>query len=297
MTTSPIEVSVVIPAYNEADSIGNVIDTIRQTLSDHAIPHEIIVVDDASTDTTSEAVKNKNVKVIRHRINRGVGAARKSGILAAQSNVILTTDADGTYPVEIIPQMIQLLSEYDMTVGARTGPHISEVWIKKPAKFLIRQLGSYLSGHHIPDLNSGLRAFKKTVALQYFYLLPDGHSWESTITLAFLCNKHPTAFIKANYFPRTGGRSSFLPFADTYNYISLVVRTVMYFNPLRIFVPIGFVISSTGIIKTVYDWIVYHHIGGLDVAILLTSVIVVALGLLADLIVVTHRNQRLTSPS
>jgi glycosyltransferase involved in cell wall biosynthesis len=286
------EVSVVLPAYNEAKTLGDVIDSIRKTLDEHHISHEIIVVDDASSDNTSEVARSRSVKLIRFPMNRGVGAARKAGIVAAGSHRILTTDADGTYPVDVIPRMIESLSENDMAIGARTGKRVSESWIKKPPKYLIRKLACYLSRRNIPDLNSGLRSFKKETALKYFYLLPEGHSWESTITLAFLCNGHPTEFIRADYFLRGGGHSSFRPFSDTYNYISLVIRTVMYFNPLRIFIPLTLAIGAAGCIKTVYDWNVYHNIGGLDVALLLTTLIVGILGLLADLIVVTHRSHR-----
>jgi hypothetical protein len=164
--------------------------------------------------------------------------------------------------------------------------------MKRPPKYLIRKLACYLSRREIPDLNSGLRVFKKDIALRFFYLLPEGHSWESTITLAFLCNNRPTEFVAADYFLRKGGHSSFRPLADTYNYISLVIRTVMYFNPLRIFIPLTATIGTIGAVKTVYDWNVYHNIGGLDVSILLTTITVGILGLLADLIVVTHRSHR-----
>ena len=291
MSAAPA-ISVVLPAYNEGKTLGEVIDSIQKTLTAHSISNEIIVVDDASTDDTSEVARSRNVRLIRFPVNRGVGASRKAGVVAASSNIILTTDTDGTYPVDIIPSMIRRLEGNDMVIAARTGKQVAPEWIKKPPKYLIRKLACYLSRRDIPDLNSGLRAFKKDVALKYFYLLPEGHSWESTITLAFLCNGRPTEFVSADYFARKGGRSSFRPFADTYNYISLVIRTVMYFNPLRIFIPLTAVIGTIGAVKTVYDWNVYHNIGGLDVSILLTTITVGILGLLADLIVVTHRSHR-----
>ncbi len=283
--------SVVLPAYNEADSLKNEVEKIQSVLKKASIPFEFIVIDDGSTDATHKIAQSLGVKVIRHAKNRGVGAARKSGILASQYELILTSDADGTYPAQPIPGMLKALEEAgsDMVVGARVKESGTAQWMRLPAKFLIRKLASYLVRERIPDLNSGLRIFKKSVALKYFYLLPDSHSWESTITLAFLANHHLVQYIPIDYFKRTGGKSSFAPIGDTYNYLSLVIRTIMYFNPLRIFLPLTAALFFLGILKTVYDWIVYQNIGGLDVTIMLTGIVILVAGLLADLIVILHK--------
>lgn len=284
-------VSVVLPAYNEGDSLAEEIDKIRGVLQQAKIPFEFIVIDDGSTDNTYEVAKSKGVEIVRHAKNRGVGAGRKSGILAAKNEWILTSDADGTYPADPIPRMLETVvrENLDMVVGARTKESGTVYWIRLPAKYFIRKLASYLTRERIPDLNSGLRIFKKSIALKYFYLLPDSHSWESTITLAFLCNHQSVKYLPIDYFKRSGGKSSFHPIKDTYNYLSLVIRTVMYFNPLRIFLPLGFTILTVGCTKTVYDWFVHHWIGGLDVTIMLSSLLIFVAGLLADLMVVLHR--------
>jgi hypothetical protein len=177
-----------------------------------------------------------------------------------------------------------------MVVGARTGKKVVFEWPHRYIpKLLIRKLASYLSQFPIPDLNSGLRIIRRDVALKYFYMLPDSHSWESTITLAFLCNKHFVEFTPIDYFKRQGGKSTFAPFKDTYNYISLVVRTLMYFQPLRIFVPLSAFIMLAGGIKIVYDWIVHRWIGSLDVIIFLSGILVILVGFLADSIVIIGR--------
>jgi len=284
-------ISVILPAYNEADSLKNEVEKIRTALQNGSIPFEFIVIDDGSTDDTYKIAQTLGVKIIRHPKNRGVGAARKSGILASQNEMILTSDADGTYPSAPIPKMIQtfLNEDCDMVVGARVKESGTVQWIRLPAKFLIRKLASYLVRERIPDLNSGLRVFKKSVALKYFYLLPDSHSWESTITIAFLSNHAKVQFIPIDYFKRTGGKSSFDPIRDTYNYLSLVIRTVMYFNPLRIFLPLTGFVFFIGITKILYDWIIYRNIGGLDVTIMLTAILILIAGLLADLMVVLHK--------
>lgn len=292
----PTPITVVLPAYNEADSLSEEIDKLKKVLNGAKIPFEFIVVDDGSTDQTFSVAQSKEVKVIRHPKNRGVGAARKTGIVAAQNEFILTTDADGTYPAEPIPQMLDLMvrNSHDMVIGARTKESGTAYWIRLPAKYFIRKIASYLSREKIPDLNSGLRIFKKSVALKYFYLLPDSHSWESTITLAFLCNHQNVHFVPIDYFKRSGGKSSFHPIKDSYNYLSLVIRTVMYFNPLRIFLPLGSVVLTAGVIKTVYDWFVHRWIGGFDVMIILSSLLIFVAALLADLMVVLHRKSDFT---
>lgn len=286
---NPKMVSMILPAYNEEESLPSEIKKIRAVLDNAKIPYEFIVIDDGSTDKTYQVAQQEGIIVIRHDRNKGVGAGRKTGILAAKSDIIITTDADGTYPAEPIPEMIQQIQDCDMVIGARRAEKGTLFFIRKPAKFFIRKVASYLSGVSIPDLNSGLRVFKKSAALKYFYLLPDSHSWESTITLAFLCNHQKVKFTPIDYFKRSGGISSFHPVKDTYNYISLMIRTVMYFNPLRIFLPLSAFIFLVGFIKSAIDFMRFRSIGGMDVLVILTSLLTLIAGLLADLLVVLHR--------
>lgn len=285
-------ISVILPAYNEEDCILSTIDEVQAPLKKAGIPYEIIVVDDGSKDRTAELAATKPVRLIRHKRNLGVGAARKRGIQEAKGDLVVTTDVDGTYPNDRIPDLIRHLETTgcDMVVGARTGKNVVYEWPHRAIpKYLIRRLASYLCQFRIPDLNSGLRVIRRSVALRYFYLLPDSHSWESTITLAFLCNKHDVEFVPIDYFKRKGGSSTFSPINDTYNYISLVIRTLMYFNPLRMFIPLSFAIMLGGGIKMIYDWNIYRVIGSLDVIIFLSGILVILVGLLADSIVVVSR--------
>lgn len=290
-------VSVILPAYNEEESLAEEIRKIRSALDGARIPYEFIVIDDASTDRTSEVARKAGVTVLRHERNKGVGGARKTGIVAAKSEVIITSDADGTYPADPIPEMIESLKDQDMVVGARVAERGTLFFLRAPVKLFIRKLASYMAGYPIPDLNSGLRVFRKSVALKYFYLLPNTHSWESTITLAFLCNHQKVKYIPIAYFKRSGGVSSFHPIKDTYNYISLMIRTVMYFNPLRIFLPLSFFIFLIGFVKGVWDFMQFGHIGAMDVLMALTSLVMLVAGLLADLLVVLHRKLDPLPPS
>lgn len=285
-------ISVVLPVYNESDCIIETIDNVESVLTKANMDFEIIVVDDGSTDNSADLASQKNVKVLRHRKNFGVGAARKTGIKAAKGSLIFMTDVDGTYPIDEMPRFIKHLLEkdVDMVVGARKGKNVVFEWPHRSIpKFFIRALASYISQSWIPDLNSGFRVFKKDFSLQYFYLLPDSHSWVSTITIAFLTNNQSVAYLNIDYFKRKGGRSSFSPLRDTYNYVSLVIRTSMYFKPLRLFIPTSISLLTISVIKSIYDWQVYRSIGSVDVMLFLGGLFVILIGLLADLVVVSSR--------
>jgi len=285
MISEKPNLTIIIPAYNEEESIGEDIDTIIETMEKTEYKYEIIVVDDGSTDKTSQIVKNKRgVELIQHSYNKGVGAARKTGILKARGEIIVMTDGDGTYPNQDIPKLLNYIRDYDMVIGARIGKNIQWPLIRRPARWFIRKLASYLIATKIPDLNSGLRVFKKDLARKFFNILPETHSWVSTITLAFLANGYTVKYVPIDYYKRKG-KSTIHPIKDTYNFISLVIRTVMYFNPLRVFLPLTALILISAIIRTFYDATVLHRIKESDIMLFLTGLIIGVLGLLADLIV------------
>src|SRR5262249_22502084 len=156
--------------------------------------HEIIVVDDGSKDKTRRAAEEAGAVVLRHPRNRGYGASLKTGITVAAYDVICITDADGTYPVERIPELLAELRTADMVVGARTGARVAIPLIRKPAKWVLNRLANYITSTKIPDLNSGLRLFRRDAALQYFHMLPDQFSFTTTITMAMLCDKYAVTY-------------------------------------------------------------------------------------------------------
>jgi len=281
-----LQVSIVIPVYNEEEAIGDDLDTIMATMEGSSYTYEVVVVDDGSTDRTADIARAKGVKVIQHPINRGTGAARRTGIVQAQGEIIVMTDGDGTYPNQDIPRLLEYLPAFDQVVGARTSEQGSFRFLRAPTKWFIRKLACYLTGMDIPDLNSGLRAFKKGVMLKFLYLIPDGFSCVSTMTLAFLCNGYTIKYVPIDYYKRIG-RSKFRPINDTYNYLLTVVRMVMYFNPLKVFLPISLFLTLIGTVKLIRDMLVYRNLyfPGVTVMIVLTAIQVTAIGLLADLIV------------
>jgi len=279
------QVTVIIPAFDEEETIAEDINVIVETMQKSDYQYEIIVVDDGSTDKTAQIIEaRKEVKLLQHSYNRGVGAARKTGILKAKGEIIVMTDGDGTYPNQDIPELMNYIKDYDMVIGARVGKNVTWPLIRRPARWFIRKLASYLIATKIPDLNSGLRVFKKNLARKFFAILPDGHSWVSTITLVFLANGYTIKYVPIDYYKRKG-KSTIHPMKDTYNFILLVVRTVMYFNPLRVFLPLTGIVLSIAIVRTVYDATVLHRIKESDIMLFLTGLIIGMLGLLADLIV------------
>lgn len=284
---NPGFVSIVIPVFNEEEAIGDDLDLIIKTMEATDYHYEIIVVDDGSTDSSVDIARRRSqVRLIRHPYNRGTGAARTTGIKEAQGDVIVMTDGDGTYPNQDIPILLDHMKEYDMVVGARRRESGTMRWLRSPVKHAIRLLASYLVGMRIPDLNSGFRAFGKDIVAGYLNILPRTHSWVSTITLAFLSDGHTVKYMPIDYYPRRG-RSKFRPVADTYNYLSLVARTIMYFDPLKVFLPIALGLGLIALAKLTRDIVMYprFYIPGDTLLIVFLAAQVFVIGLLADLIV------------
>ncbi len=292
MGSDPIQVSVVIPAYNEEEAILPVLDDVIAAMEPLGLAYEILVVDDGSTDRTVElSATRPRVRVIAHDRNRGTGAARTTGVRAAQGDRIVMIDADGTYPADAIPAMLAMLDEADMVIGARDREAGTVAWLRRPAKDFIRWLASYMVEYKIPDLNSGMRTMRREAVLRFIPILPNTHSWVSTITMALLSSGRTVRWLPIAYHERIG-HSTFHPIRDTYNYLTLVVRAVMYFNPLRIFLPVTVSLLIIGLIKAITDIFRFgftFHVPASTVIIILAGIQVGAIGLLADLIVKAGR--------
>ncbi len=286
MKPNEIDVRVIIPVYNEQEAIAHVLDQIIAVMDATDISYEIIVVDDGCTDATPEICRRyPTVRMLRHERNRGTGAARTTGVRAAHGRDVIMIDADGTYPVDVFPQMLAMLDECEMVIGAREREMGTVKWLRSLAKNFIRALASYLTRTPIPDLNSGLRAMKRDLVLEFLPILPESHSWVSTITMAFLSTGYRVKWLPIEYYKRIG-RSTFHPLRDTYNYLTLVVRAIMYFNPLRVFLPLTLFLFTLGTGKLIDDIIVHNfRIPTNTVILILTAFQVGAIGLLADLIV------------
>lgn len=289
-----IEVSVIIPAYNEQAAVGAEVASVRQALLRHGIAHEIIVVDDGSQDGTTEEAARAEARVLRHLKNRGYGAAIKTGIAAAKYETIAITDADGTYPADQIPALLELLETSDMAVGARTGANVNIPLARRPGKRMLGWLAQRIAGQKIPDLNSGLRAFRRELALQYFPVLSNKFSFTTTITLALLADDYHVVYHPIDYHARVG-QSKIVPrhFMD---FVILVLRMAMLFQPLKVFVPASLTFGGLGALKLVYDvaasflrhpeneWSIFYTpvVSTSAILLLLTALQFLLIGMVAD---------------
>lgn len=272
-------VSVIIPAFNEAAHIASQVRMVRNVMLATGWRFEIIVVDDGSTDGTGQCAAAEGVRVLRHRRNRGYGAALKRGIAAASREWILIMDGDGTYPSAAIPALLAAAAGNDMVVGARTGETVRIPLTRRPAKWFLGRLASYLAGQELPDLNSGLRLIRKDLLEQYLDLLPAGFSFTTTITLAAACNDHQVQYIPIDYHARLGV-SKIRPW-HAYDFTLLILRTIVFFNPLKVFIPLGALLSILGLMKFAYD-VTRENLSESAVLAMLGALIIWAVGLLAD---------------
>ncbi|MCU1463820.1 MAG: hypothetical protein JWO37_3895 [Acidimicrobiales bacterium] len=286
MDEPAVDVSIVLPVYNERGHLQDEIDRIRGAMEASPYSFEIIVVDDGSTDGSSETLLNvAGIRLIRFARNRGTGSARKAGTRAARGRVVVWTDVDMTYPNAEIPRLVKELEGHDQVVGARTSEQGTAKALRVPAKWFIRRLAAYLTDTDIPDLNSGLRAFRRDVALQFLHLLPAGFSCVTTMTMTFLANGYSVKFVPIDYAERAG-HSKFHWWADTRRYLRQVVRMVLLYNPLKVFMPIGITLLGVGAVKLGYDLVGKDfRVATNTIVLLFTALLVMAIGLLSDAMV------------
>jgi glycosyltransferase involved in cell wall biosynthesis len=282
-------VTIVVPAYNEEGGIEGVVE--RLCALDLGVPKKVLVVNDGSTDGTRRVLeglktRHKALRVVEHRYNQGYGAALKTGFGLAETDVVVITDADGTYPEDRIVDLLAAIDAgFDMAIGARIGVDVNIPLIRRPAKAALRHLASFLAGSSIPDLNSGLRAFRRDFVLEYRPILPNGFSFTTTITLAAMTNGHPVEYVTINYAHRSG-LSKIRPIRDTLGFAALIVRTVLYFNPLKVFYPLTLLLSLVLLGFLAHDiwWEPTPNLGDKTVLMFVAVVQVLTVGLLADLI-------------
>lgn len=223
-------VSIVIPAFNEGMATEKVLVEISETMNKSGMEYEIIFVDDGSYDGTAQIVGQfSKIRLIKCGINRGVGAARKIGLSEAKGEIVVMTDADGTYPAKVMPELIQGLEKYDMLIGWRQREVKSPAFLYYLTKLVMNKVVSLFMGKKVLDLNSGLRAFKKEIALKFLKILPDSHSWVSTLTISFLANGYSVSYIPIYYSQRLG-KSSFLFWQDGWKSLVCIVRAIIYFK-------------------------------------------------------------------
>lgn len=285
---SSIKISILIPVFNEEKIIKLTIVNLIKVFKKEKILHEIIAINDGSTDKSEMilkklARKNKKIKVVSHEKNLGYGTALKTGINEAKYNWILISDADGTYPVTEIPKLLKFIPDYDMVIGARIKKRAKIPLVRKPAKKIVQLLATLLTGTKIPDINSGLRIFKKSLAKEFWHLLPEKFSFTSTLTLSSHLKKYSIKYVPISYYKREG-KSSIKAF-DFFYFLTLIIRLVVYFNPLKFFFWPGIVFITSGSFWIIFTIIRYRNITDTGILLLLSGIQIAFFGLIADLIV------------
>ncbi len=274
-TAKPL--TIVIPAYNEAEAIGPVLEQLKATCPE--IIEEIIVVDDGSKDDTARIAEETGVQVLRHSHNKGYGASLKTGIRAARSEFVLTMDSDGQHKPEGIARLWERAGQSDMVVGQRTSLIHSQLW-RMPGKWLLSFMANYLSRQRIPDLNSGFRLMRRDIVLKYMHLCPPGFSFSTTITMAFFNRGYEVAYVPIEVKKRIG--KSTVSVKTGLDTIILILRIATLFDPLRIFIPISLLTAGVGILWGIPYTLLGNGISIGSMLAIVTALLMFSLGLICD---------------
>ncbi|PIR41817.1 MAG: hypothetical protein COV30_01335 [Candidatus Yanofskybacteria bacterium CG10_big_fil_rev_8_21_14_0_10_37_15] len=285
---SKFRISVAVPVFNEEGAVSSTLNSLNDILQKINIDYEIIAVNDGSSDKSGEILKGlsiPNLNIIHHAVNKGYGASLKSAIKEARYPWILITDADGTYPVSSIPELLEHVGKYDMVVGSRNGKKVHDTFFRKVGRGIVRKFASYVSGAKIQDINSGLRIFKKEDAEKFWHLFPDGFSFTSTITVASHVNGNRVKYLPIDYHKRAG-KSSIKPAKDFVGFLSLIAKLAIYFRPLKVFIPAGIFLMALAVVIVMGGYLWRGEILDATFAVIfITGVQVIIFGFIADMIV------------
>ncbi|MCC6180133.1 MAG: glycosyltransferase family 2 protein [Chloroflexi bacterium] len=285
----PPAVSILVPAYNEAAAIGDVLAGVQRVQATLDCSSEVLVIDDGSTDATGRVAAEAGVRVLTHPYNLGKGAALKTGIRAARGRTVVVIDSDGQHDPNDIPRLLAFRPAYDMVMGDRGhGGGASPLW-RTPGKALLGAVANFMAGRTIPDLNCGLRAVDRQLALRLLPILPNGFSFETTITIATLKGGDTIHWVPVHVAPRIG--KSMVTVYDGLNTFMLIFRLVSLFSPLRIFLPISAVAFAVGVWFMVESYLLYQEASVKALLAMLASVLFFLFGLLADQIAALRRGE------
>jgi glycosyltransferase involved in cell wall biosynthesis len=273
---APSAVSVVVPAFNEAAGIGAVVGA----LADAGPWHEIIVVDDGSSDTTSAQAASAGAVVVRHPYNKGNGAAVKSGIRRASGEFVLIVDGDGQHRPEDARRLVSRLGEYDLVIGARASATQATL-ARRAGNAMLNGLASYLTGRHIPDLTSGFRGARRDCLREFLHLLPNGFSTPTTTTLAFIKAGYNVGFEPTEARQRVGTSKIRLA-RDGAKFLVIILKIVTIFSPLRVFLPISLASLAVGAAYACWTIATQHHVTNSSVLLIMLAVIVFLVGLVSE---------------
>jgi glycosyltransferase involved in cell wall biosynthesis len=272
----PSTVSVLIPAYNEAPSIAAVVTAMAAV----ARWHEIIVIDDGSTDDTEECARLAGAVVLRHPYNKGNGAAVKSGTRRASGEFVLVIDGDGQHRAADSRRLVAKLGEYDLVIGARS-PETQATHMRRVGNAALNWFAGYLTGRHIPDLTSGFRAARREYLLDFLHLLPNGFSTPTTTTLAFIKAGYNVTFEPTEASLRQGDSKIRLA-TDGTKFLMIILKIVTLFSPMRVFLPVAVVSFALGLGYAVWTIATQSHITNSSVLLIVLAVMVLLIGLVSE---------------
>jgi glycosyltransferase involved in cell wall biosynthesis len=273
-------ICVVLPAKNEAQTIGAVVGELRAKLPGAGI----IVVNDGSTDETAEHASKAGAQVITHAYSKGNGASIKTGARAATGEIIVFMDADGQHSAKDVPRLLEKISQgYDLVVGARTGRSGQATLARWGANLSYNLLASWMVGHKIPDLTSGMRAVRRDLFLQILTLLPNGFSYPTTSTMAFYRAGHSVGFVPIEVTNRAkGSKSHIRPFRDGGRFFLIIFRVATLYSPLKLFAPLAAFFFMAGSLYFTYTKLSTGRFTNFGGVLFITSVLVFLIGLVSE---------------
>ena len=284
--TKTQHVTVIIPAYNEESGIR---DTLEKLISGNFHEkYEIIVVDDGSSDRTREVCEEFPVRVISHNVNKGYGAALKTGIRKSTTDKVVFMDSDGQHDPKYLDELVKLLETHEMVIGCRTQDSF-QVKNRKAGKKVIKWVGEFLVEQKLPDYNSGFRGFDKSLIKEMLHFMPNGFSFSTTSTLAFMKEGYNICTFPIVVEERVGRKSSVKFFKDGPKTLMLLLRIIMLFNPLKIFLPASLLAGATGIAFGVYGYIIADRFSNGAIILITLGMILFFIGLIADQISLLNR--------
>ncbi|WP_438978917.1 glycosyltransferase family 2 protein [Polynucleobacter sp.] len=281
-------VSIVIPAYQESAAIGYVVSAVLKVAASLSCEYEVIVVDDGSSDGTGDKARKAGAYVLTHPYNKGYGASLKTGIRFASNRTVIFLDADGQHDPDDIPHLLAERIGFDMVVGARKGMAGSPLW-RQPGKLFLKWLVNNLTGHSIPDFNSGYRALDREMALRFLPIMPNGFSFSTTSTIAAFKGGYLVQYLPIQVAKRIG--TSTVTAADGFRTIMLIIRLVTLFAPLRVFLPISMLTFFIGLIFTVNGYVFAGEASVKGLIALLAAVQFFLFGIMVDQVVAVRRGE------
>ena len=270
------QTSIVIPAFNEAASLRSLV----AALLGAATWHEVMVIDDGSTDASADEASAAGARVIRHPYNKGNGAAVKSGVREATGRFILIVDADGQHRPADAARLVSHLDAYDLVIGARSGrSHANPA--RRLGNDLLNRVAGYLSERPVPDLTSGFRAAKRECLLEFLHLLPNGFSTPTTTTMAFMKAGYSVRFEPVET-ARREGRSKIKLGPDGVRFFLILLKVITIFSPLRIFLPLSAALFLLGAAYAGWTVVTQSHVTNSSVLLILISIVIFLVGLVSE---------------